>query len=330
MSKNVGLCLIGSGAIAGRHMQALTTLGGVSPRWVVSDREEETRVFAGRWSFSHAGTLLEQALSDPLVEVVLIASPSPCHSGQALQALQAGKDVIVEIPIAMSWQAALQVSQTAAAVGRRVWVCHTMRSLPALCFVREQVQAGRLHLTQIAGFFGIPRRRNQGMDGVGTRRWVDNLLWHHACHQVDASLWVMGMPKVARVQALLGPPHPTLGMELDAGVQLSLADGTLVTQSLTYNTERSTWRLQFIGHEEVYTFDHGRLTNEAGAELAAESQGVDCTVQDGEILDARRSGAPSAFDLAGVLPTMEVLDRAQQSAEGAWDGSAVATRVSAR
>lgn len=263
MNKPIGLCVIGAGAIAERHMEAFGRLGGVLPRWVVSDGENATHDFARRWKFAKAGTSIEPALADPLVEFVLIASPSPLHSEQAVSAMQAGKDVIVEIPVALSWQETQHVSQLAADLGRKVWVCHTMRSYAALREVRNWVQSGRLHITHVAGFYGIPRRRNQGMGGLGTRTWIDNLLWHHGCHQVDASLWVLGMPQVPYIKAFFGPTHPTLGMALDAGVQMVAAGGELITHSLTYNLEHFAWRLQFIGHEDVLTFDNGRLTNEA-------------------------------------------------------------------
>src|SRR5262245_13792430 len=249
MSAPIGLCVVGAGAIAERHMQAWQRLGGVLSRWVVSQQAEGAREFARQWNFAQAGTSLEPALQDPSIQLVLITSPSPLHSQQAVQAMQAGKDVIVEIPVALSWPEAQQVAQTAARLGRRVWVCHTLRSTAALRLVRERVQSGRLQLTQITGFFGIPRRRNQGMGGVGTRTWIDNLLWHHGCHQIDASLWVLGMPAALRVQALLGPVHPVFGMALDVGVQVVAAGGQLMTHSLSYNVERGDWRLQFIGHE---------------------------------------------------------------------------------
>ena len=163
--------------------------------------------FARRWKFAQAGTSVEPALADPLVQLALITSPSPLHSEQAVQALQAGKDVIVEIPVALSWPEAQNVAQVAAALGRRVWVCHTLRSTAALREVRERVQAGRLHVTQIAGFFGIPRRRNQGMGGIGTRSWIDNLLWHHGCHQVDAvAVGARHARRAARAGALRAGP----------------------------------------------------------------------------------------------------------------------------
>ena len=315
MPEPIGLCVVGAGAIAERHMQAYAQLGGVLPRWVVSLPEPAAAEFARRWNFAQFGTAMEPALSDKRVQLVLITSPSPLHSEQAVAALEAGKDVIVEIPVALSWPEAQRVAQVAREAGRRVWVCHTLRSTPAIRHVREQVQLGRLHLTHISGCFGIPRRRNQGMGGVGIRTWIDNLLWHHGCHQVDAALWVLGMPAVPRVQALFGPNHPTFGMALDVGIQMLAAGGQLITHSLSYNVERGSWRLQFIGHEDVLTFEDGRLTNEAGQHLVPETPTSDLTAQNHALLHAFRTGEPCDFDLASLLATMEVLSRAQASAE---------------
>jgi 2-hydroxy-4-carboxymuconate semialdehyde hemiacetal dehydrogenase len=315
MSEHIGLCVIGAGAIANRHMQAYQKLGGVVPTWVVSRPVEHARNFAQQWNFANVGSSVEEALADRNVQLVLITSPSPLHSEQAVQAMQAGKDVIVEIPVALSWPEAQKVAAVAENLGRRAWVCHTLRSTAALRLVREQVRAGRLHLTHVSGFFGVPRRRNQGMDGVGTRSWIDNLLWHHGCHQVDASLWVLGMPAVLRVQALLGSVHPTFGMALDVGVQFVTVGGELITHSLSYNVEDSVWRLQFIGDEDVLTFQDGRLTNETGQELVPKTPVVELTVQNKELLHAFRSGDKCEYDLSSVLNTMEVLGRAQASAD---------------
>jgi len=127
------------------------------------------------------------------------------------------------------------------------------------------------------------------------------------------------MPAVPRVQALLGPVHPTLGMALDVGVQMVTAGGELVTQSLSYNVEQSVWRLQFIGHEDVLTFQDGRLTNEMGQELVPETPVVELTVQNRELLHAYHNGEKCEYELSAVLTTMEVLGRAQRCAEGTPD-----------
>jgi 2-hydroxy-4-carboxymuconate semialdehyde hemiacetal dehydrogenase len=125
------------------------------------------------------------------------------------------------------------------------------------------------------------------------------------------------MPQVSRVQALFGPNHPTFGMAVDLGVQMVAANGELITQSLSYNVESPTWRLQFIGHEDVLTLLNGHLTTESGQEIAPHSPMAELTVQSRELLHAWRTREACDFDLASVLPTMEVLGRAQQSADDA-------------
>ena len=85
---------------------------------------------------------------------------------------------------------------------------------------------------------------------------------------------------------------------------------------MSYNVEQSVWRLQFIGHEDVLTFQDGRLTNEAGQELVPETPVVDLTVQNRELLHAFRSGEKCEYELPAMLAAMEVLGRAQGCAEG--------------
>src|SRR5687767_2740060 len=118
MSESIGICVIGAGAIAERHMHAYEQLGGIRPEWVVSRPEEAARGFAHRWKFAHAATSAEQALADQSVKLMLIASPSPLHSEQAVQAMEAGKDVIVEIPVSLNWPDAQKIAQVATALRR--------------------------------------------------------------------------------------------------------------------------------------------------------------------------------------------------------------------
>lgn len=73
-------------------------------------------------------------------------------------------------------------------------------------------------------------------------------------------------------------------------------------------------RLQFIGHEDVLTYEDGRLTNERGEELVPKPSAIDLVAQNRELLDAFRTGAACEFELEKVLPTMQTLARAQASA----------------
>lgn len=310
----LGMCLVGTGAIATQHIKAFTEIGGVHPRWVVSRLEDQALKFAHDWKFEKAGIHFEEALSDAQVDLVVIASPSDLHAAQTFAALQAGKDVIVEIPVALSLDEAERIARCAEEVGRRVQVCHTMRSFPAIREIRRKVRAGELHITQIAGFFAIPRRRNQGW--AGQRHWIDNLLWHHGCHQVDTALWVLGGEQVQQVSARLGRSHPQFGMAMDVSLHFRTASHQLVTQSLTYNTEKLYWELRFIGDEDVLTFRNGHLFNEQDQSVVPETNWRDLMAQNSHMLAALRGRQPSDYDVQEVLPAMRVLQQAQKSAEG--------------
>ena len=308
----INLCLVGTGGIATQHIEAFTQIGGVHPYWVVSRRPKAVEDFAQRWNFDYYGIELEKALIDPKIDLVLITSPSDVHADQTINALKAGKDVIVEIPVATSLSDAIHVEKISRETGRRVQVCHTMRSFSAIREIKQRVQTGQLSLTHITAFFAIPRRRNQSW--AGQRNWIDNLLWHHGCHLIDVAMWVLGVDRVEQLSAIIGSSHPQFGMAMDVSIQFKTAKHQLITQALTYNAEEMCWDVRFIGNEDVLIFEKGRLLNEKGEDLIPETSHLDLVFQNRKMLSALRDGTKSDFELESVLPTMRVLDAAEQLA----------------
>ena len=299
-------------------MKAFAETRGVHPRWVVSRRQEAVDEFAREWGFDRRGIELEKALVDPDIDLVLITSPSDLHAAQAMSALRAGKDVIVEIPVAVNLADALGVAELAAETGRRVLVCHSMRSFPAIREIRRRVRDGRLDLSHIHGLFAIPRRRNQSW--AGQRSWIDNLLWHHGCHLVDAAMWVLGVDEVEQISALIGRPHRQLGMAMDVSIQFRTSTHQLVTQALTYNAEELFWEIRFIADEDVLIFRSGRLLNEKNEDLIPDTSYLDLVPQNSKMLAALRDGTSSDFEIDSVIPAMRVLHAAEQSARSARQG----------
>ena len=306
------LCLVGTGGIAIQHMKAFAEIGGVHPRWVVSRRQEAVEAFAREWDFDHCGIQLEKALVDPEIDLVLITSPSDVHAAQAMDALQAGKDVIVEIPVAVNLADAMRVAELAAETRRRVLVCHSMRSFPAIREVRRRARDGQLELSHIHGLFAIPRRRNQSW--AGQRSWIDNLLWHHGCHLVDVAMWVLGVDEVEQISALIGRPHRQLGMAMDVSIQFQSSTRQLVTLALTYNAEEIFWEMRFIADEDVLIFRSGRLLNELNEDLIPEASYLDLVPQNSKMLAALGDGTPGDYEIESVIPAMRVLHEAEQAA----------------
>ena len=309
----LGVCVVGTGGIASAHADALAHADNIRRRWVVSRRAEAAERFRDEWTFERSGIALGDALVDDQVDVVLIASPNQVHADQAAQALGAGKDVIVEIPAALSLADCERLSSLARDVGKRVFVCHTMRSFPAIRELRARVEAGSIDVSQVLGFFAIPRRANEGWSG--TRSWIDNLLWHHACHQVDASLWILGLENVEAVTASFGCVHPDFGMVMDLSLAFRSASGQVVTHALTYNTNEVVWEQRFVTYQGLLTFRDGGLFDESGRIVVPAVSVRDVSRQNDAILSALSSGQASEYDLDQVLPAMRVLDLAERFSE---------------
>ena len=313
MSSSLGLCLVGTGGIAAAHVKALDTLGACQKRWIVARTSESATRYRAEWAFDHQAIELSPALSDADVDLVLITSPNELHAAQASAALRAGKHVMVEIPVAMSLSDTEDLVELANRVSRRLLVCHTMRSFPALREVRRRVASGGLTVSQVSGFFAIPRRKNQSWAGI--RNWIDNLLWHHGCHQVDAALWALGVDEGHGVCAHFGREHPEFGMTMDVSVSFATPAGQLVTQSLTYNTAEFIWELRFVGDQDLLTFRDGALLDANGNEIVAAAPIRDLYAQDQQMLETILDDAPSDYAVESVRPVMRVLQAAQQSAE---------------
>lgn len=308
------MCLVGTGGIASAHSIALSHRSSIRLRWVVSRTPEAAERFREQWAFEHSGINLDDALADDDVDVVLITSPNQVHAEQAVRALEARKHVIVEIPAALDVADCARIEQLAQAVERRVFVCHTMRSFPAIREMRARVEAGLIAVSQVLGFFAIPRRSNEGWSG--TRSWIDDLLWHHACHQVDASLWVLGLESAEAVSACLGDVHPEFGMAMDLSLTFRSASRQVVTQALTYNADALVWELRFVTDKGLFTFRNGELLDQSGRQVVAAVSVRDVSRQDDEILGALASGRPSEYDLDTVMPAMRVLDLADRTVTG--------------
>lgn len=304
---DIGIAVIGPGAIADAHLAAFAEIGGTHPVWAVGRDADRTSAFAHKWGIGRTGIDIADALADSAVGVALICSPNSLHSTQAIQALEAGKDVILEIPIALSDADSQHIVDIAASHGRRVFACHTMRSFAGIRHMRDLVASGRESITQIVGFFAIPRRNNEGY--AGTRTWVDDLLWHHACHLVDATLWITGNDDITSPSLLRGTDHPDFGMTMDLTMSFGMGHHSwcIASHSLTYNASALTWQMRFCGTQGDYIFDMDTLVGASGQTLVKGASVRDLGFQNAQILEGLRSGVSTDFEARDVLPAMRAL-----------------------
>ena len=312
----MNVLLVGSGSIAGFHARAMQELGH-SLYSVVGRRMTQVSTFAAETGFSNHGIDLEAGLNDPVVEAVVITSPSDFHRQHAEASLARRLPTLLEIPVATSLSDALAVEVAQRVAGVPVMVAHTRRFHPAMQHLRRLVGDGSLTVHHVAQRYGFIRRENVNWVGY-ERSWTDNLIWHHGGHAIDAWMWVLGVTDV-EVSARLGPPHHHLGIPMDIALALETSNGIVGSITLSYNTHRPLDDAIFIGEEDTIYANYatGTLVGKDGVIMDAGMTEVVphsvITVQDQEFFTAIADGRNPDPTIADVLPGLRALQLVQDA-----------------
>jgi len=116
---------------------------------------------------SRTWTTVNEALSDPAVHAVYVATPVFLHAPQATQSLRAGKHVLCEKPMAMNEAEARSMLQAAEQNGRTLGVAYYRRRYPKLQRAKQLLAAGAIgkpvlaELTSHGWFDGKKPERNR-------------------------------------------------------------------------------------------------------------------------------------------------------------------------
>ncbi|PPU06420.1 oxidoreductase [Xanthomonas arboricola] len=193
MPKPFNLAVVGYGYV-GRTFHAPLIAGtpGLALHSVVSSKPQQVQA-----DFPDVAVLadLETALADPALDAVVLATPNQTHAPFALQALAAGKHVLVDKPFALDAAQARELVAAAAAAGRIVSVFQNRRWDADFLTVRRLIDEGQLG--EVVEFHShFDRFRPQVRD-----RWRESEvpgagLWYDlGPHLLDQALQLFGMPQ---------------------------------------------------------------------------------------------------------------------------------------
>jgi predicted dehydrogenase len=255
----------------------------------------------------------KEMLRDPNVDAVVVAGPNSLHAQQSIEALQAGKHVLVEKPMARTLAEAEAMNTAAAASGRQLMVAHCWRFHEDVRALRARIAAGELgEITKTRGY-GVHA-------GWGPSGWFTDLelagggaLLDMGVHAIDTARFLLGDPALETVCARIATRHGDYAVDDDGLLLIGWANGT---SSLV---ESGWWHAHLPGLEadtEVYgTAGYARIWDftegHEGYEHCAQPM---YSAQVAEFIDALADGRqphPSGEDGAVV---MDVVDRAYRSA----------------
>ncbi len=303
--------LAGEGAIAQKHLAGLARIDGVEVVSLAGGNPDDTAEVAAAAGIPHWSLELGKCLAQPGVEAAILATPTGMHAAQAIQVMEAGKHVLVEIPVADSLADSEAVVATQERTGLTAMVCHTRRFNPSHQWIHNRIVAGELTLQHLVVDTFFFRRENKNALGKA-RTWTDHLLWHHSAHTVDLFQYQTGAPTVG-AWAQEGPHHPQLGIAMDMSVGLKSETGALCTLSLSFNNDGPLGTFfRYICDNGTYIARYDDLVD--GTEQPVDVSKVDVSMdgielQDREFFAAIADGREPNASVAQILPVMATIDQ---------------------
>ncbi|QEG35153.1 Gfo/Idh/MocA family protein [Bythopirellula goksoeyrii] len=272
--QNVSLAIVGAGEFGRRYVQSLQELSGIDIRWICDHSAEKAQSVADGLSDTRITTDLTEVCADKALDAVIVVTPENAHRVVAEQALQAGKHVIVEKPLATTAEDAQALVDAAKSSGKLLMTAFLLRFDYRYARLQQQ-------LTEIGTVRNVYAYRNFDRSLFALYSRTHSFL-ENAIHDIDLVLWYVQ----SRVKKAHGFCRNTLGREnpdVNWGVLEFENDAIAVVQtSWLYPPqahERLQWNtgVQVMGDQGVlevrFDSDGFRASTENAGQLVLDQTG---------------------------------------------------------
>ncbi len=140
----LGIAVVGAGYWGPNLVRNFGSAPGWRLRWLCDLDVARARTVLGEHATARATADLAEALADPAVDAVAVATPADTHLAVAMAALEAGKHVLVEKPLASTRADGLKLVEEAERRGLVLMCDHTYCYTPAATAIRDLVHSGEL------------------------------------------------------------------------------------------------------------------------------------------------------------------------------------------
>lgn len=188
--------VIGTGDISGKFVPDLQAVSGANVRGVWGRTQDRADAFAAEHSIPHATADRAELLRRDDIDAVYIATPMQTHVEIALEALDAGKHILVEKPMAMSATDVDMIFERAKQANRFAMEAMWMRYNPLHLDVMSRIEKGLVGTVRsVRASFGMPFRPAAGKltPAQGGSAWLDR-----GIYAVSLAQWALGVPESIR------------------------------------------------------------------------------------------------------------------------------------
>jgi len=250
-ASRMGTAVVGASGWGRNVVRAFYAAEAGTLRWVC-DRNAELLVgLEARFPGVRGTTTWDQVLADPAVDAVAVAVDAPNHVVLARAALEAGRHVFVEKPLALSVREAESLCALAEARGLTLMVGHLLLYHPAIVKTRALIEAGALGDL----LYLYARRVN-----LGIVRETENAWWSLAPHDIAVALHLVDdVPAQVNVTGASYLQRER-GIEDIAFATLRFAGGFLAHLHVSWLDPDKRRSLTVVGSRQMLTFDDTAAT----------------------------------------------------------------------
>ena len=311
---NVGIAMVGCGQIAEAHLKAVQANENSRVVWctdVDSDRAAEA---ADRYSSAHHGTDYDQVLNDHDVDAVVLCLPHDLHVSFTCRALQAGKHVLVEKPMALDESEAREMTAAADASGKNLMVGQSTRFHASHQEAYRLIRSGRIGMPINAvrqTCFFVERLSTDWRRDLGACGGLYLPLF--GSHDVDAMLWLLD-DTPDRVSAAVRAGSGLSDGDVNGWIGMTFADAKVASISFSLQTKESRQTTLIVGSEAAMTLSRNGISID-GEDIAFDNEPGAFVMQMREFVDSIRESRPPSVPGSDGVRTMRVLDLARRSSE---------------
>ena len=311
MSRTLGWGLLGTARINRALIPAIRAASRSRLVGVASRTADRCASYAAEWGIETAYPSYDAMLADPAIDVVYIPLPNHLHVDWTLRAIEAGKHVLCEKPLALTPGDVDRVEAAARQRGVVVAEAFMYRHHPLTTRVSALVRGGAIGtLRALRGTFSFPLTRPHDVRLVP--EWGGGATWDVGCYPVSYARLLSGAEPVAvTAQARMGPT----GIDMGLAGTLRFADGVLAAVDCAFDAHFRTY-MEAAGTDGViaiYTPFKPGERSVVHLTTGDESSTIEVTsgaLYLGEVEDIERAvldGAPQGMPLADSRGNAAVL-----------------------
>lgn len=304
----VRVALLGAGRWGPNLLRTLVAQPASRVTWVVEPQPERLAAVASSCPHARTASDADAVFSAGDVDAVVLATPTSTHAALARRALEAGKHVLVEKPVATSLAEAEALTSLAARVGRVLMVGHVYLFHPAVEAVQRALAEGAVGPVKALRF----ERTN-----LGPVRTDVDAAWDLAAHDLSiADAWLGALPSTVSATGAY-----ILSKERADAVAATLryVDGPTVHLHVGWLEPTKTRRATVVGEGAMLRFEEAggaasvtRYEHDGAATALALEPGEPLAREVAHFLDCVRTGATPKSDglrAARVVRVLEAMSR---------------------